>query len=227
LLIAVLFVILFVLLLFGKTAKTRRMELVFSFGGLGVCFIVFFIYPEFMSVAPIGFFCVLSPMADLIARPILRKRVMPPCVRVKVLSQIGNRIGIALIILLFLGLSLFIFSLVTESSRSLEGTVLLALLIASIVIHLILVLPEKQEICGNGIWYCGTLQMWGKYESFSWITTDKEAVVELAISGKKPYEFFSTLRLVVPPESREAVHQLLEANLPELSEAGTNLVKET
>jgi len=88
------------------------------------------------------------------------------------------------------------------------------LMTASMIIYLILVLSERVEVCGNGVWQAQGLRPWEVYESFSWKGETKDGV-ELVLLPKSWID--SRDRLLVVPEDREAVHQLLEANLPDRS----------
>ena len=116
-------------------------------------------------------------------------------------------------ILSFLVIASVMFFL-NESFTSLRMMLLLGPMIVSLIICLILTLLEKIEICGNGVWQWGTLHPWEEYESFSWKWKTKDSV-ELRLVSK--LWICSSTRLMVPPEDREAVQQLLEANLPNLN----------
>ena len=83
--IAVLLLISFALLLYAKIAKTQRMYPVFLWLGVAVGLVA--MHLEYLmssdNFAVFGFLLLFQPISDLIALPILRNRVMPPCVRVR------------------------------------------------------------------------------------------------------------------------------------------------
>ncbi len=160
--------------------------------------------------ATIGFAWLSVAIADLIAIPILRRRLIPPCVRVKKASQSG---AIAMTVVSFLFTAFVIFLLVTKSLRSFGMMIFMGLTTVSIIIYLILGLFEKIQICGNGVWRNGWFSSWEEFKSFSWQWKTKDSV-ELKLSYRS---WIWPTRLVVTREDRETVHQLLEANLPEVS----------
>jgi hypothetical protein len=210
---AVLFLISFALILFSRIAKKRETGLVFGFLGIAVWGVAAFLAPKndeaFFAI--MGILNASLAFSDLIAIPILRKRVMPPCVRAKKASQSGN---IAAIIVSFLFLAFVIFVLVTGGLSGLGWMIFLGLSTVSLIIYLLLLLFDKIEIWGNGLWQCGKFQPWEEYKSFSWKWKTKDSI-ELGLVLKS--EIWPAIRLVVRSEDREAVHQLLEANLPDLS----------
>jgi hypothetical protein len=75
------------------------------------------------------------------------------------------------------------------------------------------VTPEKIEICKNGLLLDDKLRAWEEYECFFWKGETKTGI-ELRLPWKTIH---SMTRLVVAPEDREAVQQLLEANLQDRS----------
>jgi hypothetical protein len=212
--IAVLLLTAFALLLFGKIAKKRGTGLVLVCLGMAVWGVAAFLSLRIDDafIAIMGFLVISGPICDLIAVPILRRRVIPPCVRAKRYQS-----GIANIILVFssfLFIAFAIFLLVTGRLDSFGMIILLGLATVSIIISLIPLLFQRIEICGNGVWQYGRFWPWEEYESFSWQWKTEDRV-ELWLVPKS-WTCPST-RLTVPREDREAVHQLLEANLPDLS----------
>jgi hypothetical protein len=84
---------------------------------------------------------------------------------------------------------------------------------------------QRVEICGNGlldpIASRPNLKPWEIYESFSWAEETRDGA-ELRLQAKSADQ--KPIRLIVRPEDREVVRQILEANLPEkLSDAHDGL----
>jgi hypothetical protein len=207
--VAVLLLMSFALFLFGRIAKSRRMFWVFAFLGLAVWNVALFLTwkNDYVFNAILGSAVMFGAISDLIAIPILRRRVIAPCVRVtKLQGRIAN------IILPFFFIASIIF-FVALSFYSFGMMLLLGPMIASMIIVFILALFEKTDICGNGVW-CTKLQPWEEYESFSWNEKSDDGV-ELRLISKS--WIAGQTRLMVSPEDREAVQQLLEANLPDQS----------
>jgi ankyrin repeat protein len=218
--IAVLLLLTFVLILFAKIAKTRRMRSVFLCLTLAVwCVVAYQAY-----LMPYDFYdafwifslpFVFQAIADLIALPILRRRVIPPCVRVR-------RTQIYKIVVSFFCIAFGIL-FVNVSFSSPRMMLFAGIMTASMIIYLILSLSERVEVCGNGVWQYGGLhglqwlRPWEEYESFSWKGETKDSVVLWLVPKSWRSWIFPCDRLLVAPEDREAVHQLLEANLPDLS----------
>ena len=84
------------------------------------------------------------------------------------------------------------------------------------IIYLILLLSEKVEVCGNGVWKyrMAVVATVGSLRILLLGRKTKDSVVLLLIPKKASYP---SDRLLVAHEDREAVHQLLAANLPDLS----------
>jgi len=146
---------------------------------------------DYVHNAVVGFLIMSIAISGLIAIPILRKRVVPPCIRVK-----GYRSGIYNIIGSFFAVAFCILFL-TESLRSLKMMLLLGPFMVSLIILLILILFEKIEICENGVWQWDGLQLWEEYESFSWKWKTQDDV-ELRLVSKS---WLGSARLIVPPEA--------------------------
>jgi hypothetical protein len=211
--IAVLLFISFALLLYAKIAKTQRMPPVFLWLGVAVGMVA--MYLEYLmsydTLAVVGFLLLFQPISDLIALPILRNRVMPPCVRVR-------RTPIYKIVVSFFCIAFGIL-FVTETFRAPRMMLFPGLMTACITIYLILFLSERVEVCRNGVWKYGWLQWlqpWEVYESFSWEGRTKDSVVLLLVPKKAWISYLSD-RLLVAPEDRKTVQQLLEANLQDRS----------
>jgi hypothetical protein len=200
-----------VLFLLGRIAKTRRMSSVFFWSGIAVCSVAAFLTSdnEYSCYAIMGFVPVSGPISDVIAIPIVRRRVMPPCVRAE---KCQNRI--LMIAGLLSVIAFFVFLLVTESYRSLKMMLLLGPCAVVMIMGLILELFGKTEICGNGLWQYCELQPWEDFKFFSW-KWNRDDSVDLRLVSKS--WICPSTRLMVRPEDREAVQQLLEENLPDLS----------
>jgi hypothetical protein len=217
--IAVLLLITFALLVLSKISKTRKMNGVFTLlalaAVLATMLAAWFLAPRNDNIlgAITGFLFISLTITDVIARPILKRRVMPPCVRVK---RIESRIGrIVPPFLVFSCIAFAIYVMVTGRSWRSFGTSLnMGCLTVWMTYCLVLILFERIEICGDGVLQIGGLQPWDGYESFSW-DWNTPACVELRLVSRS---WLSTSpRLLVPPQDREAVQQVLEAHLPDLS----------
>jgi len=160
---------------------------------------------DYLFNAILGLAILFGAISNLIAIPILRRRVTPPCIRVR-----RHRAAKYNIIMSFLVIAFVIFLLI-ESLHSFRMLLLLGPMIASLIIYNILILFEKIEICGNGVWGYGGLRPWEEYESFYWKWKTKDSV-ELRLVSKS---WRRPTRLMARPEDREAVQKLLEANLPD------------
>ena len=88
------------------------------------------------------------------------------------------------------------------------------LITVSMIIFIILFVFGKIEICGNGVWLDERFYRWQEFESFYWKGQTKDGL-ELRLVSKS--WLCRTTRLMARPEDREAVQQLLEANLPDLT----------
>ena len=210
--IAGLLLISFALFFFGKIAKTRGITTVLVLMGIAVWWVaVFHTWKEDYTLFFIilGFLLLSGPSSDLIAIPILRRRVIPPCVRVK-----RHRAGIYNIILLFFVIAFVISLLATESFRSPDMIIFSGLITVSMIIFIILFVFGKIEICGNGVWLDERFYRWQEFESFYWKGQTKDGL-ELRLVSKS--WLCRTTRLMARPEDREAMQQLLEANLPDLT----------
>jgi hypothetical protein len=215
--IAVLLLISFPLYLLGRIAETRRRKQFFSLLELALSFVALILASKIdfeWFTAVMGFYILFPGVSDLIARPILRRRVKAPCVSVKSLSH--NYISIVFVSVLGLLLLLYWLIKEIETFRSFGIVVFLGLLTVSLIISQVLNLRVRIEICGNGVRLNGRLNSWDEYKWFSW-APETEDCVELWLGTKSFLPLTGSIGLAVPPESREAVHQWLEANLPELS----------
>jgi hypothetical protein len=203
--VAVLLVISFALFLSARITKTRRTLSVSSWlGGAASSAAVFLAWENDYAVTAIGFLCASIVISELIAVPILRRRVIPPCIRVREAGQDG----IIMIIAALLFIAFVVFLLVTGMTLG------YGLITAYMIIIVVLRLFKKTEICGNGLWQNRSLQPWEEFRSFSW-TGKTEDGAELRLDPS--LTVLSETRLLVSPEEREAVQQILEANLPDQS----------
>ncbi len=213
--IAVLLLIIFALLLFARIAKTRTMEWVFGGSAMAVCIGVMFLRwkDDSTFIATVGFVFLCGAISDLIAIPIVRRRTLPPCVRVKDLGY-GRIAGIIAVLVV---VALWLFSLVTRSIFSLEDNIFLGLIAVSFIINFAIAQFGKTEICRNGVCQNGRLYSWQQYESFAWGKTEDSVELNLVSESWS----YPSARLMVPPEHREAVQRLLETDLPDLSTTRT------
>jgi hypothetical protein len=165
---------------------------------------------EGIQNAPIFLALVLATLAlvECIARPIVRRRIVPPCVRVKESSK-ADIIGIVA----WLCLSILIIYLAVVTELVFASVVSLLLITGFAV----LLWRETAEICAAGIWRWWAFHKWDEYKSYSLTTKDENVVVELKPGEKSWGSERLSVRFIVPPEDRETVQRLLEANLPELS----------
>jgi hypothetical protein len=196
----------FLCALFGMIASTRsvRTASLFLWMALLVSHRWIVSFPERFE----GFLFASIIPAAIIAHFVIRRRLTLPCVVVEVPHRTTSAFVASLLIIFF--------SIVLVDSRDIS----LILMVATVVFFLIYASYQRFQICGNGIWSWGTLHSWDEYESYFWTTRDHAAVVILKQRQKFREAFASRLvRLTVPPESVEAVKQLLEANLPNSSEA--------
>lgn len=198
--------IVFAFLFFGKISKNHWMSVVLGCLGCIVWFIAVSLEGKdvYMFNAGLGFMILFNPVSDLIAMPTLRRRLVAPCIPVK-----KYRATIYNIIILFLLLAAIIIAIIV----SLRDFVLLPIsgpAAVSLIIWGLLIVLGKIEICRNGVWKNRRLNPWEQYECFSWALNPHDNH-ELSLVSK----WGSSTRLVVSPEDREAVHQLLEANLPD------------
>jgi hypothetical protein len=226
--IVLLLVVYFALFLLSRMAKTERARMVFRWSGVVVASIALYLAVEndclsyVVDVIVIQVVCMA--IFDLIAAQVSRRKVMSPCVRVKIpRSGDGKIIELALVVFLIV----FVISplVMYDNDRSywlnvlLMAPFVLAMIICIIVFR---VVPrfKRAEICANGLWMDGKLQLWNEYESFVW--TEQEDGVELRLVPN-PLPGCVT-RLVVAPKHREAARQILVANLPDMSVVKENQI---
>jgi hypothetical protein len=208
--IGVLLLILFVLLLFGKVAKTRRMFWVFNCAAIAILIVAMYLAREndYASSGILGIVGASIVISELIATSILRKRVIPPCVRV---DPREDRIVMIIGFCLISGFSIFLLVTRRPSSWAILNSAIVPVYIITLVV---LRLFEKTEICRNGVLQCGRLYPWEDYESFSW-KWNRDHRVELTLVSKSRVN--RVTRLMVLPEDRETVHRILEEHLPDRS----------
>lgn len=209
-LIVALYVISLPLLLLARIAKTERMKSVsFCIGGVAAIAAFYLVWKNEAEVWPTFCFALIYLAAsDLIERRNMRRRIIPPCVRVKVLGRdTAVVIGVVIFFAIFL-----VMVLKPESWRFSFGWIMVLGLLTYFPIQKFF---DKVLICRNGVWHSGMLNSWDEYKSFSWFrkATDN---AELRLEGTSWLS--GATRLLVSPEDRESVHELLEAHLPELTE---------
>jgi hypothetical protein len=200
----------FFCMLISRIATTQRTNRLFSYLAMGLltAVLVLTVRPGYVEPASALLVLPAAVLSDIVARLFLKRRTLPPRVRVKGLSRISG----VFIIVLLLFIPLLLFLSVVEASRFAAMTPNpILLLLVSTVAYLVLLLFQKTEICGNGIWFDGTLHPWDAYESFSWTSG---GVVELRPSSRSRLSPSSSMRLTASPENVEAAKRLVEANLP-------------
>lgn len=197
-------------------AARRRFELLFSIAtaiALLLCFLGESTeYTELSrpAIFLLTFSFVLSDL--LFIRPLLRRRVIPPCVRAKTFTQ-----GLWLVIiglLVFFVLVLVAFPL-PWGRMSLPVLISQSLCLVSICGLLISKVRPHAEICANGLWYDGALLEWTRFERFAWREEGDKTVVEVLYSRELWSPVSPSARMIVPPENCQAAKKLLEANLVE------------
>lgn len=210
LVIAALLLVSLALLVLGMIAETRWMGLSFVTLAMVVCFVTATRFAEDHSAwnAIWGFMIIISAISHLIAIPVWRRRVVPPriCVR-------DPESKFPVIIGLIVMIAFVAFGLVTGSFHRNSD------ILGSWAVFIVVYIPPllgKTEICGNGVWQRGRLHRWENYASFSWDRKTDESI-ELRLMSRSPTWERDPKRLIVLPEDREAVVQVLEANLPEVS----------
>jgi hypothetical protein len=175
--IAVLLVISFILLLFRSIAKTLSMREIFLCAAIAMGLVAVSLTPrsdDYAHSSILGFLCASIIIFELIAIPISRRRVIPPCVRVRDAGQ--DRILCIIGALFFVA---FVVYLMVTSGMTLRYGIIPAYFIIIAVLRLF----EKTEICSNGLWQNGKLQRWEDYESFSW-KWNRDDNVELWLISK-------------------------------------------
>ncbi len=202
---------LFLSFLFGRIGATPTARAVFSRLAITLTFAVAFLVlfgPLKAKLICMHLVAAIT-LSDFVARPILRQRVIPPCVRV---SRLGERI-LGIVMLVPMPFVFIDFYFEGHFSRW-QGPAALSMLI-SVTAFLILFSFQRSEICANGLWYNGMLYEWDACESSSWTPQDGQLIVDLKFGKRR-----NQMHLVVPPENREAARQLLEANLSNRHTAG-------
>jgi hypothetical protein len=170
-------------------------------------------YPELLD--PVIFLLIFSfVLSDfLFIRPLLRRRVIPPCVRVRSYIQGVRLVMEGAFVLIALGLMAY---LPPERSTRLPMVISATLGFVSYGVFLIGTVYQRPEICANGVWYDGSFHEWSSFKCFAWREQGDKTVVELVY----PEELSRpSKRIIVPPENCEAARKLLEANLPEEASA--------
>jgi hypothetical protein len=166
----------------------------------------------FEPVLACGF--VFFAVTDLVALILSRRQVVHPSVRVHRLDR-ARRIASPIVYIGgFLLIPFLLYVIPAGFFHSFGRMLQWGLWTVALVIWFILALIERIEICGNGLWDESTLQPWDEFRSFSWTGETKDGL------GLKLYPKNTVLaekRLLVRPQDREAVQQLLEAKLPERS----------
>jgi hypothetical protein len=209
--IALLLVVSFVLMVFGRIAKKRTMFTVLRLLGCGAWMAaVFLSIGRDYALTILSLLCLFSAVSDAIAVPVFRRRAIPPCVREK---RSWRYVAIVIASYCF-GAAILIYLMVLESRRSLNFALNMAPLVPALIISAVLSLFERTEICANGVLLGSRLSPWEDYESFAW-EQKKDDKVELRLKRKS--DVWQWLRLVVSPENHEAAQKILVAHLPDTS----------
>ncbi len=206
----------FALILSSKIAKAEWIRVVMFVLGAAVWAVVCFERGNDPAFAPLMGFPLLSmAISDLIATLMSRKRVRPPCVRVSTPGQDDRAVNVLGAIGLFSLVLLGIYLTVTGGFHSFGRMLMWGLMTVALVIWFVLYsFFYWIEICGNGLRNRERLHSWEEYESFTWESETKYGF-QLRLVPKSALG--RTTRLVVSPEEREVVQQILEANLPDQS----------
>ncbi len=211
----------FALCLLAGTVKIEKARIVLLILGWAIWGVAWFLAKGNDTVSraifPCGFFGLA--ISHLIPTLIMRRLVSPPCVRVKRPGQGRFEMISCVTTISLLAIACLSYLAVTGSLRYFGGmpgyglwTLCLAIMALNTLYYC------RIEICGNGFWQGGggppRLNSWEEYESFCW-RGEAKGGVELKLVSKPG--FWPTTLLVVPHEDREAVQQILEANLPDKS----------
>jgi hypothetical protein len=216
-LIAALLLISFGLLVFARIAEKRRMRSVLLFWATAAWGVAGLLsgqqgwHDAFWVM--LGFLFVFLLLSTLIARPVIRRRVQLPCVRVR--EPTPARFFD--IIAPFVPIAFAVFMIVAGDSRSFGRILFWGGLMCNELISLLDSLLGRIEICRNGLWQNGMLRPWEECQSFSWNWKARHSI-ELTLVTKS--EWLGTrwsTRLVVRPEDWEAVRRLLEPHVPDLT----------
>jgi len=175
-------------------------------------------YPEGLFWVSFSFLlCAVFELYDAFES---KEEVMPPCVPVERPGQ-GRVVRTAKRVASFLLFGFVLYSATRGSLPSLGqmsagDTLACVLFTMAILIWVFHSLSQKIEICGNGLLDQDRprpkFQPWEVYESFSWTEETKDGV-QLRLQTKSAGQ--GTSALMVRPEDREAVQQILEANFPD------------
>jgi hypothetical protein len=210
--IAGLLLVTFIWFLLGRIVRTRRTFSVYFWLGMAAWGIAAYLSPhdDYVHNAVVGLPLLFIAVSDVIAGPVWRRRVIPPCVRAKRPESMAGKVFVGIV-----GIGIII-SMISDSLHSLSNMLLAGPLTAAMIIWVVLALFEKIEICANGILVASRLRPWDEFESFAWERKGNERV-ELRLRRKS--SVWRWIRLVVPPEDREAAQQILEAHLVDTSMA--------
>ncbi|MFZ5865700.1 MAG: hypothetical protein ACOYXY_07460 [Thermodesulfobacteriota bacterium] len=190
------------------------MRSVFFLSGIAVCAIILFLGRKTDSDSTVIFNILFTMviMSRLIAWPILRRRIAPPCIRAKETNQ--SRILAIITALVVTPLWVYVTILDVQLSPSFERIVTSAVVTATMIIAIGFALFGRIQIWGNGVWEFGWLSPWEEYESFSWERKTEDSL-ELRLVPKSWIRL--STRLMVAREDQEAVQRVLEENLPDLN----------
>jgi hypothetical protein len=204
----------------ARTASARK--------GFRLLFILFWAaasiasYPSDSITALVALYCFGLFLSEFIIRPLLRRRVIPPCVRVKDFVRHNVTLTITKIIVVVGFILLIIMAFHDRRFLEFVGPIPAVLWLISVCGFFILALCERTEICANGLWRHGRFHEWGDYKFYRVEAKEGDMIVEFRLSDKSPTLLDRSKRIVVPPENWEAAKRLLEANLLDLSPIAIN-----
>jgi hypothetical protein len=164
----------------------------------------------------LGMLCLV--VFDLFAAFESKRKAIPPWVPVRRPDRGVSRTAKEVASFLLVGVVLYFAarrSLPFLGHMSGEDMVACGFYVTAAIIWGLRSLYQRVEICGNGLLnQAGSpkFRPWEAYESFSWTEETKDDV-ELRLKAKPPCE--GATPLMVSPEDRKVVQQILEANLPD------------
>jgi hypothetical protein len=209
---AVLLLVMFVLLVFGRIAKAQRTRTVFLFLALaawGAAWWSLSLDKRYAYSALIGPLILFSAIFDLIGIYVWRRRVLTPCVTAKRYSSAAAKVITSVC---FIGLAISVFFPYRDSLDMLLAGAPLAV---AMIIYAVLFLFDTIVLCANGILEGSNLWAWDEFEYFAWERKMGDKV-ELRLL-KRESDVWQQLRLLVPPEDRDATQKILAAHLVDIT----------
>lgn len=207
-LIAGLLFISFVLFFLAQIAKTWGVSTVLTCLAFVVWFaaVAFALGNDSLFYAMAALPFVFAALAELIALPVWRRRILLPCFQA---TRPGRKWGGALVLVFLCGS--FVICLRKYGGKPPPGMdVFAGLMTASMIIYWILELAVSVQICANGVFHNGKLQGWEEWASFSW---DGRRTEPLALTLVSKSGLFRSFRFLIRPEDRESVQQVLKEHI--------------